>query len=265
MVIAGGCGKEFVTSDVQNANLSDAHSICVDPLNPHGWWIGGESTVRYCDGKSVSLVAGIECVRGDADGVGGEARFSLVNDMVSTRDRKWLYVSDYANHKIKVIELATRTRRVSTTPVASPIVVDGKCREDLFFFPTRVSLERSSSSAADEGEPALWIAATRLFRLDFKTGAVIWLPLKLGVESVDFMPNRTLIVVHQQTLYSVDPRTREVTRLVDDNERSGTGNSQFSFLAPLCLIVDSAQCAYIFDRSENRIHHFTLPPALLQT
>ena len=66
----------------------------------------------------VSLVAGSQA-RGDVDGVGAGAQFSLPQGLCVSPDGVSLYVADTANHKIRAIALATGTRASSALAIQS--------------------------------------------------------------------------------------------------------------------------------------------------
>ncbi len=99
--------EECVSLEERGALFFRWYAICADPVNPDGWWIGGETVIRYRDGQRLSLVAGGE-EDGHADGVGEEARFSFVFGMVCTSDRKRMYFSDQECNRIRAIELESR-------------------------------------------------------------------------------------------------------------------------------------------------------------
>ncbi len=83
--------------------LSGALSGAVD-----GVYIGDVYSIRYCDGKTVSLVAG-SADGGFADGVGGDARFRYVRGLLCTANVQTLYVCDGTNHRLRSVDLKSRT------------------------------------------------------------------------------------------------------------------------------------------------------------
>ncbi len=97
MLLGGGWTGGFVSDDLKSARFCDAYAICADPHNPEGWFIGNYSSVRYCDGHSVSLIAGTDSVAGSP--------FSDVRGLCCTSDRKR---SDRDAHTIRMIDLSSR-------------------------------------------------------------------------------------------------------------------------------------------------------------
>ncbi len=63
--LAGSGVAGFKNGDaLSDAAFTRMSSICVDPINPGCFFIGDECSIRYCDGKTVSLVAGCEGIQG---------------------------------------------------------------------------------------------------------------------------------------------------------------------------------------------------------
>ncbi len=127
-------------------------------------------SVRYCDGKTVSLVAGSDCLSGHDDGVGEWARFDGVKGLVCTRDRKQLWCSDHNNHILRSIDLEQRrVKREAGCCVGATF--DGPGLEAEFYLPGQIAFDLTPSLAA-EPESALWIVREHLRRFDIKTGTV---------------------------------------------------------------------------------------------
>ncbi len=107
----GVCRHQKYTAMCNGACLHAAafqypSAICAARTAPGCYYIGDASTVRYCDGVTVSLVAGGQW--GDyADGVGDGARFSGVRGMVC--NGRTLFVSDRGNNRIRSIDVATQS------------------------------------------------------------------------------------------------------------------------------------------------------------
>ncbi len=213
----------------------------------------------------MSLVAGHESETDGRDGVGEAARFFYIYEMLCTRDRKRLYASDYSDHKIRAIELDSR---VVSTAAGTGLWkwMDGNCLEAGFIQPTRMVFDRSSNV---EPESAMWIVATGLRRFDIKHGVVttVQLPLKPdAVTSIDSTPAGALIVVIQNCVCLIDPRTQKVDKLAGSESEAdfvdGAGvNARFNSPATV-VVAEWEQCAYILDANNNRIRRITLPPTL---
>ncbi len=92
--------------------------ITLDPNHLGGYWVGDDVSVRYCDGKSIELVAGQETA-GFHEGAKTDAQFDGVMGMVYRSQTRQLIVSDWANHRIRTVD------PVSGQTVT--IVGDGEC------------------------------------------------------------------------------------------------------------------------------------------
>ncbi len=137
------------------------YSICVDPTNPKCYYIGELTSIRHCDGRKVSLIAGGE-IAGFSDGVGGAARFQYVQGLLATSDGRALYVSEGGNNRLRSIDLKTN--------LVTTICGDGQ-RENRDGVGTKASLDDPYEIAFDRSpdvsvqfESVLWIATTRSIR-----------------------------------------------------------------------------------------------------
>ncbi len=75
------CQSEFANGSLDATRLDGAQSVCIDPLNPStAFYISCDSSLRYCDGETVSLVVGAKEV-GYRDG-NGEVRFWNLRGLV---------------------------------------------------------------------------------------------------------------------------------------------------------------------------------------
>ncbi len=122
------------------AKFRSLHAICPDPWpaapgsggGGGGYFIADHATVRYCNGKTVSLIAGNDRVQHKAvDGVGEDAAMYQVWDMICTRPQhpspsqsqsqssppslhrpKMLYI--IANNQLRTVDVTTRTVKTLT-------------------------------------------------------------------------------------------------------------------------------------------------------
>ncbi len=282
---------QFITKNPATVGVYNSNSICADPSPSSnadsdsdgggrgGWWMGNASSIRYCNGKSVQLIAGDQKQSGDKDGVRLQARFLLVGGMVMSggRERKHqrLYFSDSNNNKIRVLDF--KSQRVSTElGDGRPETLIGIGRMSSIYCPTHIVFDRSSSSDGGkepESESVLWIVSDDLCRFDLKT-RTLTNPLRgvlpvaelCSTASACCTLNGTLIVATHNTLYSIDPRTRQLNILAgtkrDPGHKDGSGE-QARFNAPSCVVVvDREQALYVSDRQNHCIRRVTLPPTL---
>ncbi len=142
-----------------------ARALCPDPHNTNGWFIANSHSVCHCDGKVVTFIAGSvqSDVYGVTDDIGENARFFHVSGMICTSDRRALYLSDCSNHRLRMIDIATR--RVSTVAHTSRL---GEMRGNTSFrYPKCAVFDRSRSI---EPESAVWLVASGpLVRFDLNT------------------------------------------------------------------------------------------------
>ncbi len=142
-------------------------SICPDPIRAGCYYIGDLATVRYCDGQSVTLIAGrmdapeIADNVGDVNGPSFTARFHSVHGLLCTADGQTLYVSDEQNHKLKAINIGARS--VSTIAGSgSQRSVDAMDQMAGIGYPCSLCFDRFPASASSAGpkkpESALFVA-----------------------------------------------------------------------------------------------------------
>ncbi len=81
------------------------YSICVNPITGGGFYFGDLRTLRYCNGETVSLIAGE--ISGYADGVGGAAQFAGVDHLLCSVDGKTVFVSDTQNQRLRAVDTKT--------------------------------------------------------------------------------------------------------------------------------------------------------------
>ncbi len=107
--LAGSGVAGFENGDALNgAVFTRMSSICVDPINPGCFFIGDASSVRYCDGKTISLLVAGCAETGYVDGVGSAAQFSDVGGLLCGSDGQTLYVSDTDNLRLRTVDLKSR-------------------------------------------------------------------------------------------------------------------------------------------------------------
>ncbi len=163
----------FANGSCQAAAFRFPNSICADPLNPGCYWLGDESSIRYCDGKRVSLVAGCEWM-GYTDGAGDQAQFRHVRGLLATSNRQTLYVAEGANYRLRSVDLKSHTLQVQT------ICGDGTCRardgvglDSSLDFVHRICFDRSSNV---KPESVMFITTgTAVRRFDIETGNCVGL------------------------------------------------------------------------------------------
>ncbi len=110
---AGSGEKAFANGSCQSAAFEYLTAICIDPLNPGCCFIGDSGSIRYCDGETVSLIAGRDS---KAEHATGEARFLYVNGLICTSNGKTLFVCDSGDFRLKSIDLhQTKPHRTVTT------------------------------------------------------------------------------------------------------------------------------------------------------
>ncbi len=89
------------------ATLCYPFSVCPDPIRPGCVYIGDYSSIRHCDGDTVSLVAGGTAL-GFADGAADQAKFYHIRGLLPTSNGETLYVADDKSYKIRAVNLKSR-------------------------------------------------------------------------------------------------------------------------------------------------------------
>ncbi len=83
------------------------YSVSAHPLKANCYFVADHTSIRYCDGEAVSLIAGGQ-KWGYADGVGGDAMLWFENSLLCTSDGQTLYFSDTLNHRLRCVDLKTQ-------------------------------------------------------------------------------------------------------------------------------------------------------------
>ncbi len=263
------------------AKFSLPYALAVDPLNPNCFFIGDESSVRYCTPETVTLVAGGE--ESDfADGRGSNARFSAVSSLLCTASRDRLYVADFCNNRVRMIDL---TGTVTVTTVAGDGELnskDGCGVQCSIHYPRQMTFDRSPSLSPPVSVVFI-LSHGALRRFDLVTCEMTTCQLVpvgrdespiTDLHGIDSTPSGHLILSCMRTdsIYLFDPyRPGSGLELLAGSEQpsslvffaDGPGNSAV-FNQPIGLVVvDSEQCVYIADCGNSRIRRMTLPPHVL--
>ncbi len=117
----------FVIGSPQQSRFTSPVAAVRDPLRPNAFYLAEQSSIRYYDESRavgdpdydmVKLVAGSgpEHGEGSLDGIGSEARFDQITDLVITSDGKTLWVLD---------QMTLRRVVISTQAVTTHDVDDG--------------------------------------------------------------------------------------------------------------------------------------------
>ncbi len=82
-LLAGGAGEGFEHGTAESAKFTNPNAVCIDPIRSHSLYLGDRTSIRHLDETTdtISLVAGSE-QSGKADGVGADARFCEVMDLL---------------------------------------------------------------------------------------------------------------------------------------------------------------------------------------
>ncbi len=246
------------------------YSICADPRNAQSYWVGDSSSIRYCDGKTITLLAGGE-ERSYQDGTGENARFWDVEGMVCTQNGDKLFVTDCLNHRIRMVD--TKTGEVKTIAGnGKSESKDGNGLDAGMDRPRKVVFYRSPT--AKPNSVLYFTSAGGVRRFDIETGFVSTLTLKSSAVGypcgIDCTSSGHLIVscITTHSIYLIDPSKGDITLMVGSGEcdlpafADGIGQSARFNLAVGLVLVDSKQCIYVTDRDNNRIRRVALPTQL---
>ncbi len=263
------------------AELRTPYSVCANPLHPGSYFIGDSTSIRSVDSSAgtkgvVSLFAG-SIQNGRRDGVGEEAEFASVCDLLVTSAGDRLYVCDSLNCQIRMVD--TKSRRVKTLAGSGPGANrDGIGERSSISNPRRLAFDRNPSV---KPESYLFITTDRAIRrLHVSSGEVTtckWLDkpahlTPLGVCSISVGLIVSCFGTH--SIYLFDPY-RGTSQLLAGagvvdlgataaGYEDGTGKTA-RFWHPYSLVADDGErCIYITDHSNQRIRRMTLPDSFFQ-
>ncbi len=271
VVTITGAKKGFRNGDLNSAAFNGLRSICTDPRNPQRYWVGDDTSIRYCDGKTITLLAGGE-ETGYQDGTGENARFNFVYGMACTQNGDKLYVADNLNNRIRMVD--TETGQVKTVAGnGQPESKDGIGLDASTKHPGKVLFYRSSTIKPDS---VLFFTSAdgRLRRLDIESGKLSTVKLMssvvTGPHGIDCTPSGHLLVscIGTHSIYSINPLTGEAELLVGSGGSHAKGFSDGSgqtarFNWPSDLVVnDRETCVFVADQYNNRIRRVQLPSRL---
>ncbi len=259
----------FENGDLKLAAFNHAHSICADPRNPQSYWVGDRTSIRYCDGKTITLLAGGK-ETGDEDGTSENARFWWVEGMACTQNGDKLFVTDNLNNRIRMVD--TKTGEVKTVAGnGTNESTDGIGLNAGIAYPRKVVFYRSPTAKPDS--VLYFTSAGGMRRFDVETGAETTLELTLnipGPHGIDCTPTGRLIVscIGTHSIYLVDPSSGDVELLAGSGEWKVTGSAdgsgrtaRFNWPSDLKL-DDEAQCIYVTEYEHHRIRRVSLPSRL---
>ncbi len=222
-----GTGSGFTQGGPKSVAFHNVYSLCADPTKPHNFYVGDGASVRYCDGGITGLVAGSNQA-GKTDGVGANARFNGVNDIVtqSTANGKThkLFVADIDNHVIRVVD--PDSGKVSTfAGDGTNESRDGNGLKCAIGYPRCMVWDLSPHV---KPETVLWITTyNHLMQLNTETGAATRLPLRTKIPinpwAIQFTPSCHLLVGCRDThaVYAINLQPVMWTKLLVRVMRGG--------------------------------------------
>ncbi len=243
--------------------VNDPRSVCADPRNPQCYWVGDLTSIRYCDGKSITLLAGGEKA-GYQDGTAENALFDTVEGMACTQNGDKLFVTDCGNNRIRMVD--TKTGEVKSI-AGNGNRYDGIGLDARIYQPRNLLFDHSPT--AKPASILFCTSAGGICRFDIETGSLSTLALNLAVANpygIDRTPTGHLVVssINTSSIYCVDPSTGDV-RLLTGPGTVASGfvdgpNQQARFHSPRSIVViDTERCAYVTDFLNGCIRRVTLP------
>ncbi len=250
--------------------LNNPYSICVDTRNTSNLYIGDRSSIRYVDAaatQTVSLFVGGE-FQGFKDGIGEAAKFDAIWGLLCTSSGDRLYLTDYANHRIRMVDTNTR----SVTSIAGDSICS--TRDDIglrssIAYPRKLVFDRSKSI---KSESALFITARlTLRRLELKTRELTTCELshalKIEPYAIASLESGHLILCCNETrkVYLYEPASCALTALAgsgDTGSMDGVDwSASFSEIQDMA-VVENDRCAYLTDIEDCVVRRITLPASL---
>ncbi len=293
------------TSSLADAVFDGPSCLCIDPIHPTSYYVGDFTSIRYVNTETdtVTAIAGSGRARAlrsaFADGVGAEAGFTHVYDIVCKSDGSRLYVSDCQNSKIRSVDV--KTRRVTTVAGYDPLqptTTHPLCR------PRKIVFDRSvTGTGTGKPESTLYFTADRdgLWRLQLtetddttttatttlaagnnsKLTLCLWRDKNGQSDSESLVPwglacttRGQLIISCRSTssLYLYDPPSGHyevvagpgtMSRIINRGFADGSGRDALFHCVYDVVLVDHERCVYITDAGNRRIRRITLPQTLL--
>ncbi len=163
-----GPGQDGVRNGARlESSLSYAYSVCAHPLKPNCYFIGDMNSVRYCNGETVSLIAG------GPDGgryryADGLSAVSIVFGLLCTSDGRSLYFTDGAHHRLRCVDLKTQTVTTVCGNGMLPARPNGVGLKASLGLPQHLCFDRSPST---KPESVIFITSPHgIRRFDIDTG-----------------------------------------------------------------------------------------------
>ncbi len=260
-------------------------SICVDSLKPSNCYVGDATAIRYCDVEidHMKLIAGGE-TSGFADGIGRAARFDSALGLACPKSGDRLYVADFHNHRIRMVDLKTRS---VTTVVGNggQGTIDGLGQRSAIRNPRKLAFDRSRDVTS---QSVLYITGLKqLRRLDL-TKRHLTTPKCKTVTATESSPNIDLygiasllsgqLIVTSELYHSVylcDPRLGRYQLLAGAGGAGESATARRDFVDGVgtsarfsrpsdVVVLDSERCSYIADSGNRRLRHMTLPAYLFE-
>ncbi len=255
-------------TDEAPITLSGKCSICADSRNPQGYWVGDRTSIRYCDGKTITLLAGGK-EAAYQDGTAKQARFDGVLGMACTQNGDKLFVTDFGNNRIRMVD--TKTGEVKTIAGNGRFEsTDGIGLDAGIHFPRKVVFYRSPTAKPDS--VLYFTSSGSVRRFDIESGLVSTLKLENSACAnlripwgIGCTPSGHLIMSFTLSISLVDPSNGDVKQLAGSSDGFAHGarkNPQFDLPTDL-VVVDRERCLYGSHREDNNLLcRITLPTQL---
>ncbi len=208
------------------------YAIIPDPRNhsDQAYWVSDQRSVSHVSVKKLpKVIAGSDQTVGDRDGSALDALFKCILALTYCRGSKSMYICDYTNAKLKMLDF--KTRQVTT-------VVSGLQPCSSLLYPPE-----------DESQ-LLFTAGQHIRLLDIASGDVIIFKLsdfptdEVGFDpyTLAYTPSKKSILVNcwGGSVYVFDRTTREVERLVKPTESDPTKQN---FDSDVTIELNTKQCS----------------------
>jgi hypothetical protein len=233
-------------------------SIRADPTRRGCFFMSGDSSVRIINDGAVSLIAGQDQSdgKGSKDGIGSDAKFGQIMDIIPTPDGRMLYVADCGNNNCLIRAVDVTTGAVITIldddrfdALAAKLIATER------LYPRRLALNNNNST------DLFIVAATRILRFDIKSGKLQAVDLKMdgGFRPlcIACMTNGTIVFNcgKSNAVYAANPQTGDVELVGQRTNNFGHRYCVFDI-----YIDEPAQCIFAIHR--DCVNRIAAPPHL---
>ena len=247
-------------------------AVCFDPNDPNRLFLATRDQIHSTDGKTTAVIAGnAKSATWDRlDGVGEEANFSPINEMICSGRESLLFVLESA---YVVREVGVSTRRVLTRHRTRGL--SGMCWDTTHGRPTYTGIYHMVKSIDDDDTRPTAASVVR-YDVESKIITSIVVPAIRVVDSscmVCTIGGFLIVACEDEgVIYTIDTHSYAVTRIAggpgrqDDRRWDGDVLTEATFCGPSSVaLIEADQVLVVTEPHAGRVRSVPLPPHLLKT